>query len=59
MKSFGGYLPSFQDEMLLSSGSWKLPYCIELEIVHVIFVSHMPYVERDLESSLIIALSIR
>jgi hypothetical protein len=34
--SLGGYLPSFQDEMLLSSGSWKLPYCIELEIVHVI-----------------------
>ena len=57
-KSLGGYLPSFQDEMLLSSGSWKLPYCIELEIVHVIFVSIRPYFERDLESCLIIALSI-
>jgi hypothetical protein len=57
VKSLGGYLPSFQDEMLLFS--WKLPYCIELEIVHVIFVSHRPYVERDLESCLIIVLSIR
>jgi hypothetical protein len=57
VKSLGGYWPSFQDEMLVVICFLEASkfLCVGNLVVNVlvIFVSHRPYVERDLESCLV------